>query len=63
MSDDIVFFISSRLPSVEYSHQSHKQGLIYSIQSLRSQKHPLAIRSLLSIGLQWNEFELWGKKE
>lgn len=58
MSDDIVFFISSRLLSVEYSHQSHKQGLIYSVQSLLSQKHPQAIRPFLSIGLQWNKFEL-----
>lgn len=43
--------------SVKYSNLGCKQGLIYSIQGVFSQKHPQAIRSFRSIGLQWNKFE------
>lgn len=62
VSDDFFFFpsISLRLQmplSVKFGNWGHKQGLIYSIQSLFSQKHPQAIRSFRSIGLQWNKFE------
>lgn len=62
MRRQMIFFLplSLRLQMplvVKYSNQSHKQGLIYSIQSLLSQKHPHAIRSCLCIDLQWNKFE------
>lgn len=63
----IFFFLSLSLRRqmllfLKCSNQSHKQGLIYSIQSLLSQKHPWAIRSFLSIGLQWNKFEFRAKR-
>ena len=67
MSDDFLFFtphfIRLKVPlSVKFGNWGHKQGLIYSIQSLFSQKHPKAIRSFRSIGLQWNKFEFSAKQ-
>ncbi len=65
MSDDFFPPLSLRLQMLiflKYSYQSHKQGLIYSIQSLLSQKHPQAVRSFLSMGLQRNKFEFRAKR-